>query len=72
MYPQLAFENLRARERLPAKSFCVTAGILSREKTTKIMGGLRSVGIRHVSFKPGSVLGCRIAAANLVFLNILQ
>ncbi|KAG8213088.1 hypothetical protein J3R82DRAFT_11484 [Butyriboletus roseoflavus] len=64
------------REGLPIEGFCVAAGIPSTEKAAEIIGGLRSAGIKHVSFKPGSVEGIRqvvnIAAANPDFPIILQ
>ena len=64
------------RAGLPIEGFCVAAGIPSTEKAAEIIGGLRSAGIKHVSFKPGSVEGIRqvinIAAANPDFPIILQ
>lgn len=61
------------REGIPNEGFCVAAGT---EKAAEIVGALRSVGIEHVSFKPGSVDGIRqvfnIAAANLDFPIIMQ
>ena len=43
------------REGLPIEGFCVAAGIPTTEKAAEIIDGLKSVGIRHVAFKPGSV-----------------
>ncbi|KZS94178.1 fatty acid synthase [Sistotremastrum niveocremeum HHB9708] len=64
------------KEGLPIEGFCVAAGIPSTEKATEILDGLRNAGIKHVSFKPGSVDGIRqvinIAAANPTFPIILQ
>ncbi|KAI6024835.1 hypothetical protein BKA83DRAFT_685883 [Pisolithus microcarpus] len=64
------------REGLPVEGFCVAAGIPSTEKAAEIIDGLRNAGIKHVSFKPGSVEGIRqvvnIAAANPDFPIILQ
>ncbi|KAH7106327.1 fatty acid synthase [Auriculariales sp. MPI-PUGE-AT-0066] len=64
------------REGIPIEGFCVAAGIPSIEKAGEIIDGLRSAGIRHVSFKPGSVDGIRqvvnIAAAHPDFPIILQ
>ncbi|KAF8287733.1 hypothetical protein DL93DRAFT_2234536 [Clavulina sp. PMI_390] len=64
------------REGLPVKGFCVTAGIPSTEMAIEITDGLRSCGIKHVAFKPGSVDGIRqvvaIAAANPDFPIIVQ
>ncbi|KAL4066936.1 hypothetical protein J3A83DRAFT_4165578 [Scleroderma citrinum] len=69
------WQELRC-EGLPVEGFCVAAGIPSTEKAAEIIGGLRNAGIKHVSFKPGSVDGIRqvvnIAAANPDFPIILQ
>ncbi len=59
-----------------SKGLCVPAGIPTTEKAAEIISGLKSVGIRHVSFKPGSVDGiCQlvnIAAADPDFAIIMQ
>src|ERR1700761_1575724 len=64
------------REGLPIEGFCIAAGIPSIEKATEILGGLQQSGIKHVSFKPGSIDGIRqvinIASANPGFPIILQ
>ena len=64
------------REGLPIEGFCIAAGIPSIEKATEILGGLQQSGIKHVSFKPGSIDGIRqvinIASANPDFPIILQ
>ncbi|KAH9856627.1 fatty acid synthase [Lenzites betulinus] len=64
------------REGLPIEGFCVAAGIPSTEKAAEIIDALRASGIKHVSFKPGSVDGIRqvvnIAAANPDFPIIMQ
>jgi fatty acid synthase subunit alpha len=64
------------REGAPVEGFCVAAGIPSTEKATEILDSLRASGIKHVSFKPGSLDGIRqvvnIAAANPDFPIILQ
>ncbi|CUA68512.1 fatty acid synthase subunit beta, fungi type [Rhizoctonia solani] len=64
------------REGLPIEGFCVAAGIPSTEKAKEIIDGLRAAGIRHVSFKPGSVDGIRqvvnIASQHPGFPIILQ
>jgi fatty acid synthase subunit alpha, fungi type len=69
------WQELR-REGVPVEGFCVAAGIPSAEKAADIIAGLKAAGIRHVSFKPGSVEGIRqvvsIAAANPDFPVILQ
>ncbi|KAI9439787.1 fatty acid synthase [Lactarius indigo] len=73
---QLPLWQEMRREGLPIEGFCVAAGIPTTEKAAEIIGGLKSVGIRHVAFKPGSVDGIRqvvnIAAANPEFAIILQ
>ncbi|TFK49453.1 hypothetical protein OE88DRAFT_1737066 [Heliocybe sulcata] len=64
------------KEGLPVKGFCVAAGIPSTEKAAEIIGGLKEAGIKHISFKPGSVDVIRqvvnIAAANPDFPIIMQ
>ncbi|KNE99823.1 hypothetical protein PSTG_06912 [Puccinia striiformis f. sp. tritici PST-78] len=64
------------KEGLPMEGFVVAAGIPSTEKAHEIIDGLRGAGIKHVSFKPGSVDGIRqvinIAAANPDFPVICQ
>ncbi|KAF8638240.1 hypothetical protein AX17_002262 [Amanita inopinata Kibby_2008] len=64
------------REGLPIEGFCVAAGIPSTEKAAEIIESLKIAGIKHVSFKPGSVDGIRqvvnIAAANPDFPIVLQ
>jgi len=52
------------REGLPIEGFCVAAGIPTTEKAAEIISGLKSVGIRHVAFKPGSVDGIYQARAS--------
>ncbi|OCF76033.1 fatty acid synthase subunit beta [Kwoniella mangroviensis CBS 8886] len=64
------------REGLPIEGFCVAAGIPSSEKATEIITALKAAGIKHISFKPGSVEGVRqvvnIAAANPDYPIIMQ
>ncbi|MBW0510837.1 hypothetical protein O181_050552 [Austropuccinia psidii MF-1] len=64
------------KEGLPLDGFVVAAGIPSSEKAKEIIDGLKEAGIKHVSFKPGSVEGIRqvinIAAANPDFPVICQ
>lgn len=64
------------QEGLPVEGLCVAAGIPSIEKSVEIIDGLRSAGIKHVSFKPGSVDGIRqvvnIAANNPDFPIMMQ
>jgi fatty acid synthase subunit alpha len=73
---QLPLWQEMRREGLPIEGFCVAAGIPTTEKAAEIIDGLKSVGIRHVAFKPGSVDGIRqvvnIAATNPDFAIILQ
>jgi enoyl reductase-like protein len=73
---QLPLWQEMRREGLPIDGFCVAAGIPTTEKAAEIINGLKSVGIRHVAFKPGSVEGIRqvvnIAGANPDFAIILQ
>lgn len=63
-------------EGLPIEDFYVATGIPSTEKAAEIIEGLKNAGIRHFSFKPGSVDGIRqvvnIATANPDFPIILQ
>ena len=63
-------------EGLPIEGFCVAAVVPTTEKAVEIIDGLKTAGIRHVAFKPGSVDGIRqvvsIAAANPDFPIILQ
>ncbi|KAF8907276.1 fatty acid synthase [Gymnopilus junonius] len=64
------------KEGLPIEGFCVAAGIPTTEKAIEIIEGLKTAGIKHVAFKPGSVDGIRqvinIAAANPDFPIIMQ
>lgn len=64
------------KEGLPIEGFCVAAGVPSSEKAVEIITALKEAGIKHISFKPGSVEGIRqvvnIAAANPDFPIILQ
>ncbi|KAJ3540249.1 hypothetical protein NM688_g6254 [Phlebia brevispora] len=69
------WQELR-RTGVPIEGFCVAAGVPSTEKATEIIEGMRSTGIKHISFKPGSVEGIRqvlnIAAAHSDFPIIMQ
>ncbi|RDB25744.1 Fatty acid synthase subunit alpha [Hypsizygus marmoreus] len=73
---QLPLWQEMRKEGLPIEGFCVAAGIPSTEKAVEIIDGLRNAGIKHVSFKPGSVDGIRqvvnIAASNPDFPIIMQ
>jgi enoyl reductase-like protein len=63
-------------EGIPVEGLCVAAGIPSTENASKILTDLQAAGLKHVSFKPGSVEGIRqvinIAAANPSFPIIMQ
>ncbi|KAI5478179.1 fatty acid synthase subunit beta [Pseudohyphozyma bogoriensis] len=73
---QLPLWQQMKKEGLPVEGLCVAAGIPSTEKAKEIIDGLTEAGIKHVSFKPGSVDGIRqvvnIAAANPHFPILLQ
>ena len=73
---QLPLWQEMRREGLPIEGFCVAAGIPTTEKAVEIIDSLKSAGIRHVAFKPGSVDGIRqvvnITTANPGFPIILQ
>ncbi|KAF6759889.1 fatty acid synthetase alpha subunit [Ephemerocybe angulata] len=64
------------KEGLPVEGFCVAAGIPTTEKAVEIIEALKAAGIKHISFKPGSVDGIRqvinIASANPDFPIIMQ
>ncbi len=65
---QLPLWQEMRRSGLPIEGLCVAAGHPTTEKAAEIIGVLKSVGIRHVAFKPGSIDGIHqvvnIAAAN--------
>jgi fatty acid synthase subunit alpha, fungi type len=65
---QLPLWQEMRKEGLPIEGFCVTTGIPS---TAEVIEGLANAGIKHVTFKPGSVEGIQqvvsIAAANPSF-----
>ena len=73
---QLPLWQEMRKEGLPIEGFCVAAVVPTTEKAVEIIDGLKTAGIRHVAFKPGSVDGIRqvvsIAAANPDFPIILQ
>lgn len=73
---QLPLWQEMRREGIPVEGFCVAAGVPSTEKAADIIEGLQGAGVRHVSFKPGSIEGIRqvvnIAAAHPTFPVILQ
>lgn len=57
---QLPLWQEMRREGLPIEDFCVAAGIPTVEKAAEIIEGLTKLGIKRVSFRPGSVDGvCR-------------
>jgi fatty acid synthase subunit alpha len=65
-----------ARNGLPVDGVCVAAGVPSLELATEILTQLSTAGVKHVSFKPGSIAAiqavCEIAAANPAVEIILQ
>jgi enoyl reductase-like protein len=71
----LLWQEMR-NEGLPTEGFCVAVGIPTTEKEVEIIDSLRSAGLCHVSFKPGSVDGIRqvinITAANPDLPIIMQ
>jgi len=73
---QLPLWQEMRRSGLPIEGLCVAAGHPTTEKAAEIIGVLKSVGIRHVAFKPGSIDGIHqvvnIAAANPDFAIIMQ
>ena len=64
------------REGLPVEGFCVAAGVPSSEKAAEIIEAFKSAGIKHISFKPGTVDGIRqvvnIAQAHPDYPIIMQ
>jgi enoyl reductase-like protein len=44
--------------------FCIAIGIPTTEKVAEIMGGLKSIGIYHVAFKPGIMSVAHTIAAS--------
>ena len=73
---QLPLWQEMRRSGLPIEGLCVAAGHPTTEKAAEIIGVLKSVGIRHVAFKPGSIDSIHqvfnIAAANPDFAIIMQ
>ncbi|CEH12097.1 fatty acid synthase [Ceraceosorus bombacis] len=63
------------REGYPLQGFTCAAGIPSPEKAKEMIEGLQAAGLRHITFKPGSVDGirqvCTIAEKNPTFGIIL-
>lgn len=65
-----------SREGAPIDGLCVAAGIPSPDKAQELLTSLKQAGLRHVSFKPGSLDGikqvCKIAQQNPGFPILLQ
>ncbi|KAJ9477291.1 Fatty acid synthase subunit beta [Pseudozyma hubeiensis] len=65
-----------SREGAPVDGLCVAAGIPSPEKAQELLTSLKQAGLRHVSFKPGSLDAikqvCKIAQQNPSFPILLQ
>lgn len=53
-FQYLPWQEMR-KEGLPIEGFCVAAGIPRIENAVEVIDGLKTAGIKHVSFKPGSV-----------------
>jgi fatty acid synthase subunit beta len=65
-----------ARNGLPIDGVCVAAGVPSLELASEILAQLSAAGVKHVSFKPGSIAAilavCEIAGANPAVNIMLQ
>ena len=46
------------KQGFPLEGMCVAAGVPSLDNANDIIGKMREAGLRHVSFKPGSEVGC--------------
>ncbi|PWN49564.1 fatty acid synthase [Violaceomyces palustris] len=70
-----AWQKMR-KEGLPVEGFCIAAGVPVPQKAEEIIRDLKNAGIKHVSFKPGSLPAiqqvCKIASQNPDFPIILQ
>ncbi|KAM3582650.1 fatty acid synthase alpha subunit Lsd1 [Umbelopsis sp. WA50703] len=73
---QYPLVQVMRQEGLPMEGVCVAAGVPSLDVANEILGNLQAAGIRHVSFKPGSVETIRqvisIAASNPTMPVIMQ
>lgn len=73
---QYPLVQVMRKEGLPMEGLCVAAGVPSIELANEIIANLQAAGIRHISFKPGSVDTIRhvvaIAAANPTMPIIMQ
>jgi enoyl reductase-like protein/malonyl CoA-acyl carrier protein transacylase/acyl dehydratase len=73
---QYPLVQIMRQEGLPMEGVCVAAGVPSLDVANEILSNLQAAGIRHVSFKPGSVETIRqviaIAAANPTMPVIMQ
>ena len=71
-----AFSSYSSRRCLPVLDFFVVDGIPSTDKEAEVIGALREAGIKHVAFKPGSVVGIRpgviVVAASPLLPIIMQ
>ncbi len=73
---QFPLVQVMRSEGIPIEGFTVAAGIPSLENANEIIAALAAAGLRHVSFKPGSLEGIMqvvtIAKHNATFPIILQ
>lgn len=73
---QYPLVQVMRREGYPMEGVCVAAGVPSLDVANEIIKNLKEAGIRHVSFKPGSVETirqvCTIASRNPDMPIILQ
>jgi fatty acid synthase subunit alpha len=73
---QYPLVQVMRKEGLPMEGLCIAAGVPSIELANEIIANLQAAGIRHISFKPGSVDTIRhvvaIAAANPTMPVIMQ
>jgi fatty acid synthase subunit beta len=65
---QLPLRQEMRCEGLPTEGFCIAAGIPTTKKAAEIISGLRSVGIRHITFNPSSIDHIR-QVINIVTVN---
>ncbi|CAO3632523.1 unnamed protein product [Mucor hiemalis] len=73
---QYPLVQLMRKEGLPIEGLCIAAGVPSIELANEVISNLQVAGIRHISFKPGSIDSIRqvvaIAAANPTMPIIMQ
>ncbi|OLY84576.1 Fatty acid synthase subunit beta, partial [Smittium mucronatum] len=73
---QIPLVQVMRREGSPVDGICISAGVPTLETCTDLINGLLDSGIRHISFKPGSLSSIqqviRIANHNPNIVVILQ